>query len=63
MLRVLINQQGRAERIEVQKSSGFVRLDEAAREAVQRAQFKPHLEDDKPITVFVLVPISFRLDQ
>ncbi len=63
VLRVLVNQQGLAERIEVQKSSGFARLDEAAREAVQKARFKPHLEDGAPVAVFAVVPITFRLDQ
>lgn len=63
VLRALINQQGMVERVELQKSSGFPRLDDAAREAVQRARFRPHLEDGKPVTVFAIVPISFRLDQ
>ena len=63
VLRVLVNQQGTAERIEVQKSSGFPRLDDAARQAVQQARFKPHLEDGRPEAVFAIVPITFRLDQ
>ena len=63
VLRVLVNQQGTAERIEVQKSSGFARLDDAARQAVQQARFKPHLEDGRPVPVFAIVPITFRLDQ
>lgn len=63
VLRVLVNQQGMAERIEVQKSSGFARLDDAARQAVQQARFKPHLEDGRPEAVFAIVPITFRLDQ
>lgn len=60
-LRLLIDEKGRAERIEVQQSSGFPRLDEAARAAVQRAAFKPHLEDGHPVPVYVTVPISFSL--
>jgi protein TonB len=63
VLRVLINEKGEAERIEIQKSSGYERLDEAAREAVQRAQFRPHREDGRPVTVYAIVPITFRLDQ
>ena len=62
VLRVLVNDKGRAERIEVQKSSGSPRLDEAARQAVQRALFKPYTEDGKPVAVFAIIPISFQLD-
>jgi protein TonB len=63
VLRVLINEKGEAERIEIQKSSGYERLDEAAREAVQRAQFRPHREAGRPVPVYAIVPITFRLDQ
>ncbi len=61
MLRLLIDEKGHAERIEVQQSSGYSRLDEAARAAVLRAAFKPHLEDGRPVPVYVTVPISFSL--
>lgn len=60
-LRLLIDEKGRAERAEVQQSSGYQRLDEAARTAVLRASFKPHLEDGRPVPVYVTVPISFSL--
>jgi protein TonB len=62
LLRVLVNEDGRPERVEVQKSSGSARLDEAARQAVLRALFKPYLEDGKALAVYALVPISFQLD-
>ncbi|MES2537155.1 MAG: TonB family protein [Pseudomonadota bacterium] len=61
IVRVLINEKGRPERVDVQKSSGSPRLDEAAKQAVARALFKPHLEDGKPIAVFALVPINFSI--
>ncbi|MBC7415179.1 MAG: TonB family protein [Herminiimonas sp.] len=62
VLRVLVDLQGRAERIDIQKSSGFARLDEAAREAVRQAVFKPQLEDGRPVVVVAIVPINFKLD-
>ncbi len=61
IIRVLINEKGRAERAEVQKSSGSSRLDDAARQAVMRALFKPYMEDGKPMPVFAIVPINFQL--
>lgn len=62
VLRVLVNDQGRPERIEVQKSSGSARLDNAARQAVSRALFKPFIEDGKPVSAYAIIPINFQLD-
>ncbi len=61
-LRVLINAQGRAEHIEIIKSSDFARLDESARQAVMRAIFKPYLDNGRPMAVFAIVPIRFHFD-
>jgi protein TonB len=60
-LRVLIGEKGTAEQVVVQKSSGSNNLDEAGRQAVLRALFKPHVEDGKAIPVYALVPINFQL--
>jgi protein TonB len=61
ILRVLISERGRPEQVEVQKSSGFARLDEAARRAAMQALFKPHTEDGKPVPVYALIPINFSI--
>ncbi|HWT71601.1 MAG TPA: energy transducer TonB, partial [Oxalicibacterium sp.] len=62
-LRVLINEKGRAEKIDVQKSSGSLRMDDAARDAVMRALFKPYIEDGKAIPVYAIIPINFTLSR
>lgn len=62
ILRVLVNDRGRADRVEIQKSSGSPRLDDAARQAVIRALFKPYMEDGKAVSVYAIVPIKFQLD-
>ncbi|MGH8809433.1 MAG: energy transducer TonB [Noviherbaspirillum sp.] len=62
VLRVLVNEKGRPERVDVQKTSGSARLDEAARQAVLRAVFKPFMEDGKAVAAFAIVPIRFQLD-
>jgi len=59
MLRVLTDAGGRPTRVEVHKSSGFVRLDEAAVKAVRQWQFKP-LPQDGTVT-WREVPINFVL--
>lgn len=62
VLRVLVNEKGRPERVEVQTTSGSPRLDEAARQAVLRALFKPFIEDGKAVAAYAIVPIKFQLD-
>ncbi len=62
VLRVLVNDKGRPERVELQKSSGVARLDEAARKAALRALFKPFIEDGKAVPAYAIIPINFQLD-
>ncbi|HEY0063790.1 MAG TPA: TonB family protein [Telluria sp.] len=59
VIRVLVNEKGQPEKVQVQTSSGFARLDEASRQAGLRAQFKPYMEDGRPIAVYVLLPFSY----
>lgn len=61
VLRVLIGEKGQAEQAVVHKSSGSSNLDEAGRQAVLRALYKPNMEDGKPVPVYALVPINFQL--
>jgi protein TonB len=48
VLRFLIDTSGKVVESKVQTSSGFPRLDEAARAALSQCQFKPGTVDDKP---------------
>lgn len=59
LLRVTIDERGRAVRIEIQQSSGHARLDAAARAAVEHALFRPYLEDGVARTVLATIPIEF----
>lgn len=61
VLRVLVNEKGQPDQVLVQHSSGSSRLDEAGRQAALRALFKPHVEDGRPVAVFVIVPLNFQL--
>lgn len=61
-LRVLVNEAGKVDKVEVQKASGYPRLDNAAREAAARAVFKPFMDGGRAVPVWVLVPFSFKLD-
>jgi len=59
VLRVLINELGRAARVEIEHSSGHTRLDEAARAAVQRALFRPYVENGVARMALATIPIEF----
>jgi periplasmic protein TonB len=48
--------------VQVRSSSGSTRLDEAARETVKRWKFVPARRGSEPVPAWVLIPISFRLE-
>jgi protein TonB len=58
-LRVLINEAGRAARVDIERSSGHTRLDNAARIAVQRALFRPYVENGVARAALAVIPIEF----
>lgn len=59
LLRVFVSADGRAERIELKSSSGFDRLDAAAREAVASWRFVPARRGDQQVAAWVHIPILF----
>jgi protein TonB len=61
MLRVLIDESGHAKSVEIYKSSGHPRLDEAARAAVARAVFKPYMDGGTARAAAAFVPVEFTL--
>lgn len=63
LLRVRVSPAGLASSVEIEKSSTFERLDEAARQVVARWQFIPARRGDEAIETVVVVPIVFRLDE
>ena len=62
VLRVLVNAAGTADEVQIRTSSGHARLDEAARETVQRWRFVAARRGAQPIAAWVLIPVSFRLE-
>ncbi|HEV8520481.1 MAG TPA: energy transducer TonB, partial [Burkholderiales bacterium] len=61
LLRVLVTREGRAARVELDKSSGFPLLDNAALEGVREWRFVPARKAAEPVEDWVRVPIVFRL--
>lgn len=62
LLRVLVSKDGRPAAVNVEKSSNFERLDEAARQAVASWRFSPAKRGDEAIEASIIVPIVFRLE-
>jgi protein TonB len=61
LVRVLIGPDGRPADVSVLRSSGFLRLDDAALEAVRAALFRPYVADGRARAAYVRVPVDFSL--
>ena len=61
LLRVFVNPDGIAAQVEIRESSGFDRLDRAARDTVQRWRFVPARQGERGVAAWVLVPITFSI--
>ena len=60
-LRVNVDPEGRAQQVEIYRSSGFPRLDQAAADTVRQWRFVPARQGDQPVSAWVIVPIQFSL--
>ena len=61
-LRFLVGVDGKVIQAEVEKSSGFKRLDEAARAGLSRCAFKPATVDSKPEQGWATMKYTWRLE-
>lgn len=62
LMRVLVSADGAADDVQIEKSSGSERLDNAAISAVKRWRFIPAKKNSQPLSAYVLVPMKFVLD-
>ena len=60
-LKVLVDENGRPKDVQVAQTSGFSRLDDAAKQAVRRWRFQAASEGGRPIAVWTQVAITFKL--
>lgn len=61
LLRVLVSENGLAQSVQLDSSSGYEKLDRAAMEAVKKWSFIPARRSNQPVSAYVLVPIKFSL--
>lgn len=62
VLRVFISTEGLPQKIEINRSSGFDRLDRQAQDTVMRWKFVPGKRNGVPEAMWYLVPINFVLE-
>ena len=62
MFRVLVNPSGRPESVEMLKSSGHPRLDQAALEAIRKWMFNPAKQNGQAVQSWTRVQVAFRLE-
>jgi protein TonB len=61
-LKFLIGADGKVLQADIEKSSGFTRLDEAARNALSKCQFRPGTVDGKPEQSWSTIQYKWRLE-
>jgi protein TonB len=61
LLAITIDENGRVVSVSVKKFSGHARLDEAATDAVTKAQFKPYSYGGVASAATAVIPIEFSL--
>lgn len=63
VVRVFVGVDGVPRQLQLLRSSGFARLDEAALEGVRQARFKPPTENGRALSGWARIPIPFELEQ
>jgi protein TonB len=61
VVRTEILANGQSGRVEIETSSGFESLDDAALSTIKKWRFKPAMVDGQAISQWVTIPITFRL--
>ena len=62
VLKVLVDVDGKPLSVEIERSSGHRKLDDAARRQVLRKwMFRPAIRDGQALQVYGIVPVSFSL--
>lgn len=62
LLKVLIDNKGIVEEVQLAKSSGYSEFDSTAQQVVKKWEFNPTKKGNVEVYSWVLIPISFRLD-
>lgn len=61
VLKIVVNEAGKVDRVDLAKSSGNAALDSSAIAAVNKFEFSPGEKDGRPVKVQMVIPVSFKL--
>ena len=61
MVQAFIDQNGRVKETLILKGVPNTGLDEAAMEAIRRTKFHPAEQRERPVAVWISIPVNFRL--
>ena len=59
LVRVFINRDGSSEKVEIEQSSGFNRLDQAAMDSAKKCRFIPAKRNGRPVKTLATIPYTF----
>ncbi len=59
LVRVFINRDGSSEKVEIEQSSGFDRLDQAAMDSAKKCKFIPAKRNGEPVKTLATIPYTF----
>ncbi len=59
LVRVFINRDGSSEKVEIEQSSGFDRLDRAAMDSAKKCRFVPAKRNGQPVKTLATIPYTF----
>ena len=59
LVKVFINRDGSSEKVEIEQSSGFNRLDRAAMDSAKKCRFVPAKRNGKPVKTLATIPYTF----
>jgi protein TonB len=62
MFRVLVDEKGHPLDVQVMKSTGFPRLDDAALTAIRKWVFSPAMQNSQPVQSWTRVQVAFKLE-
>jgi len=61
-IKALIDKEGKVVKAEIAETSGYISLDSAAVEAAFKNEYKPAMQESKPVAVWVTYKVTFSLD-
>jgi len=63
VVQAFVDENGAVTEAVILRSAGMESLDEAALNAIKQTEFKPAMQKEKPVGVYISIPVLFKLDK